>query len=148
MPVADFAGEPVAKQADVAKRAAEQQTETFLRLILGHIEAEQLVVAEQVAGERERQFRFADTGRAEKQEAAARAAERCVGRVRRGEDGDDARDDVILSANLLRADALPVGGDVRDESAEVEMYSSAELCQRVRREVAPCAGAAWSLRER
>ena len=49
-----------AEQADLPEFAAEQQAKAFLRLILRHIEAEEFVVASQVAREGDGEFRFTD----------------------------------------------------------------------------------------
>ena len=59
--------------ADVAGRRADQLRHRVLLHVLGHVEADQRVVAaEQEVGERARQLGLADAGRAQEDEAADR----------------------------------------------------------------------------
>ena len=72
-----------------------------MRLILRHIEAEELIFAREVAGEGDGEFRFANASRTEEQEAATRTMVRRESKFAAMQGGCDTREDVILSADLL-----------------------------------------------
>src|SRR5437667_6801417 len=72
---------PLARSCDgftekprLAQFRAEKQAERVLRLELGHVEAQQLFLAEKMAGKCLRQFGLADARRTEKEKTAARPA--------------------------------------------------------------------------
>lgn len=81
------------------RRRAEQQAKGFLRLVFGHVEAEQPVIARQIAGEDHDGFRFSDAGRPEQQEAAFRTGIGAQAKLAATENGRDARQRGVLSAN-------------------------------------------------
>ena len=99
------------EQTDFAEFAAEQQAEAFLRLILRHIEAEEFVIAREVAGEGNGEFCFSNAGWTEKKETAARTSARGEAEFAPMQDGCDAREHMVLPANLL--------GEMRFEVTEV-----------------------------
>ena len=89
-----------AEQADFAEFASEKQAEAVLRLILRHIEAEEFVVASQIACEGDGEFCFANAGRAEKKKTAARTRAWRESEFAAMEDRCDSREHMVLPANL------------------------------------------------
>ena len=82
-----------------AELAAEQQREAFLILVFRHVESEKAFFAEQVAGERQRDFRFPNARRPEKEKAPARTTGLAQAEFTALQQRGDPRDDVILPAN-------------------------------------------------
>ena len=93
----DFVAE---QRAALTELPAQQQPDALLRLILRHIEAEQVIQIHDKLGERNRHFRFPDAGRAEEKEAAERTARLSQPELTALKSGRDPRQRVILPANL------------------------------------------------
>jgi hypothetical protein len=70
-------------------------------LIFGHVETKQLFVPKQIASEGQSEFGFSDTSRTKEEEAAARAGGCDEAEFATMKDRDEARDYLILSADLL-----------------------------------------------
>jgi hypothetical protein len=70
-------------------------------LILGHVETKEFLGPKQIAGEGQSELGFSDTSRPKEEEAAARTTRCGEAKFAAMNDRDDARDYVILSADLL-----------------------------------------------
>ena len=114
-PAADGLGElPALVVADVARRRADEPRDGVALLVLGHVDAhERVLVVEELLGERLRELRLADAGRAQEDERAERAVPllqagaAAPDGVRDGLDGlglpDDARGEHALHPEQLLA---------------------------------------------
>jgi hypothetical protein len=94
-----FQGAP--KQAFLAQPPTEQNTEAFLSLELRHIEAKKAFLSEEIASEREREFRLSDSRGTEEQKAPARPTRRREAEFSAVQDGNYPRQHMVLSKNLL-----------------------------------------------
>ena len=84
--------------ADVSGRRANQLRDRVLLHVLGHVEADQRVVAaEQEVGQRARQLGLADAGRAEEHEAADRPVRVLEPGARAADRARDRRDRLLLA---------------------------------------------------
>ena len=91
---------------DVPRRRANQLAHRVLLHVLGHVEAdERVVAAEQQVRERPRELGLADAGRAEEQEAADRTRRRLQARARTA-DGARHRGDRLVLADHARVQLL------------------------------------------
>ncbi len=104
----------LAERSFLALFSAEQDGETILRLILGHVEAEQVFRAEKAACEGKGEFGFSDTRGAKEKETAARTIAFCEAEFAALEHGCDSRDDVVLSADDT-AEMRFEGVELRDQ---------------------------------